>query len=124
MSSGERTSIEDVAVDPVMVRESFPSHQFTFADFVDADRNLVTVEELDSDDESGTPQKEDPIVLGEEDEPNFSVVTNKEALQAITTIINHCSQREDFIPDACRTFCKYRDKVFAEYLTNKETFQL
>ena len=55
----------------------------------------------------------------DEDLDSGVLVTDDEALQALATLVNHCSQGAEIIPDAGETLRKYRDVVILDLLRKK-----
>ena len=102
--ASENETEDLITVDSIIVKDCFPG-DLTFSDFVTADDNLVTFAHTDSDD-SGSEERPSaslPLAL-EDSETEADKVTDDRAIQAIFTLINHCSQRAEVDPRATEAF--------------------
>lgn len=120
----EAAFCDSVSVNPIIIRECFPE-TLTFADFVGADQNLVIADQHDSDSEdSGSHRELEPVnnEAGEQgaQEDDDKTVTDKEALQALAVLVNHCSQRPEVMPEISAALSKYRGVILNDYIRNKK----
>ena len=113
-----------VTVDSIIIKDCFPE-DLTFLDFVTADDNLVTFAHTDSDD-SGSEERPSASLSHalEDSETEADKVTDGRALQGISTLINHCSQRAEVDPRATQAFQKYRVKVMKDYLSRQRQSEI
>ena len=105
-------------VDLIIVRESFPPG-LSFKDFSLADQNVVVGDDHEFAECDQSSADCSGLEMAEEEREDEDLVTDDEALQALATLFNHCSQRAKIIPDAGEALRKYRDVVILDFLRKK-----
>ena len=116
--------LDQPPVNAEMIKNLFPSG-VTFSDFVNCDNNLITLCENDSDEDKDENQQIDsePNGTGESDlqtQSNGAKVTDKQAIEALVTLINHCNQSNIGSPEASTAFNKYLEQVVGECINNRK----
>jgi len=117
---------EDTAVEaeihPTILREMFP-FGYTFQAFIETDQTLVISDEYGNDnvatdicetDETNDEQEE------KVDDDEQTKVSNKEALQALKTLMTYCAQREVIVPNVTTALHKCLDTVLNDYVNGKQ----
>ena len=95
----------------------------TFADFIEVDQNSITFEEVEFELDSSSSSTISDEVDGQEELPTqeteCDLVPDSEALEALATSINHCSQSGEIVPGVSEALHRYREKVIIDYLRSK-----
>ncbi|XP_003744474.1 tigger transposable element-derived protein 6-like [Galendromus occidentalis] len=109
--------------DRMIIRDCFPI-SMTFGDFVQADRQLVTSDDFEPEHNEVLSETSDEEPGSPFEEPSCGFVTGQEALRALATLVNHCSQRQNIVPGISMALHQYRDLVICDILQEKRQADL
>ena len=110
-----------------IIKHLFPP-EFSFKDFVDADKDLITYDQFDptngnchmgAGDAELMPENDDVLTLDDEEESDCKI-TNKQAMDAVSILLKHCNQSEIGTPEASTVFSNYLDRLIVESFTIKK----
>ena len=121
--------LDELELESGIAHTLFPGG-FSFADYVEADKNLITGDELDDklehqemqdDNNNELSSNDDSGAIHEEpEETQEPKVSDKDAIGALVLLMKYCNQSEVGLPEDSNAFQRFLQKVITHSFQNKK----